>query len=71
MPNYLEIPSQNEPEEETSYSSSSFSNWEMEIKRTASRKRHLGRVKIGAMPQRMTEKNTSESTEISLPMPQR
>ena len=60
-----------EPEEETSYSSSSFSNWKLEIEKTASRKRHLGRVKTGIMPQRMTMKSTSESTDISLPMPQR
>ena len=60
-----------ETEEETNYSSSSFSNWKLEVEKTALRKRHLGRVKAGAMPQRMTTKSTSESTDTSLPMPQR
>jgi len=61
----------NEPEEDPTGGSSSFSNWKTLIEGTASRKRHLGRVKTGAMPKRTTMKNASESPERSHPMPQR
>ena len=37
------------PEEDPTGGSSSFSNWKTLIEGTATRKRHLGRVKIGAV----------------------
>jgi len=58
------------PEEDPTGGSSSFSNWKTLIEGTATRKRHLGRVKIGAMPKR-TAMKTTQSPEKSHPMPQR